>query len=140
MAEQVIVPRSFRLLDELEKGQKGMAGEGISFGLERQDDDTLTSWSCTILGPPGTVFENRIYSVTVRCGENYPDEPPEAYFNTKINLSSVDANGKVCRSALPALRSWQRHHTIDYVLTVVRQDMIAPNNRKSPQPPEGTCY
>ncbi|VDM04847.1 unnamed protein product [Schistocephalus solidus] len=83
------------MIDELENGQKGFNDGTISWGLEDNDDSTLTSWNGMIIGPAKTAFENRIYTLNIRCGENYPDVAPEVKFLTKINMDCVDSNGKV---------------------------------------------
>jgi ubiquitin-conjugating enzyme E2 variant len=135
----VVVPRSFRLLDELEKGQKGEFVSGCSWGLEKSDDISLTYWNGTIFGPPGTPFENRIYSLSIICGERYPDAPMSVRFNTRISLGCVDPKGTVAEKWGP-LGAWRREYTIAYVLESQRREMTSPANRKLPQPPEGTTY
>ncbi|CAE6495717.1 unnamed protein product [Rhizoctonia solani] len=134
------VPRNFRLLEELEKGEKGIGDGSCSYGLEDGDDVTMTHWNGTIIGPGHTVHENRIYSLQIECGDKYPDVPPVISFLSKVNLSFVGPTGKVDPMKLPVLANWIRDNTLETVLVHMRREMGAANNRKLPQPAEGTTY
>jgi hypothetical protein len=54
--EVVIIPRNFKLLEELERSEKGHGDMCISFGLVDSGDTFLTEWNGGILGPPGVSF------------------------------------------------------------------------------------
>ncbi|KAF8598304.1 UBC-like protein [Ceratobasidium sp. AG-I] len=134
------VPRNFRLLEELEKGEKGIGDGSCSYGLEDSDDIMMSRWNGTIIGPGHTVHENRIYSLKIHCSDSYPDVPPTISFLSKVNLPFVGPTGKVDTNKLPVLSSWTRSSTLETILVQIRREMAAPQNRKLPQPAEGSMY
>lgn len=119
------VPRNFRLLEELEKGEKGL-GAGIADRLSRMglipnrgvlhrpggwrrpahvqlERDHLGPasrmrhiYSMLLADCLQSTHENRIYSLKIHCGDEYPDVPPDVTFLSRINLPCVHpVTGKV---------------------------------------------
>ena len=136
----VEVPRNFRLLEELERGEKGQQAATCSVGLRDRDDIMLRNWTGTIIGPPGTAFENRILMLEIYAGDNYPKEPPRIKFLSKVNLPCVGPTGDVLPRQFPPMLSWNPRVTLEQCLIALRQEMGTPANRKLPQPPEGATY
>ncbi|KAJ5729989.1 UBC-like protein [Penicillium malachiteum] len=158
------VPRNFRLLEELEKGEKGLGAgmilillgklgiglltilfgttiEACSYGLADGEDMMMSNWNGTILGPPHSVHENRIYSVNIHCGPDYPDNPPTIQFVSQVNAPCVNQqNGKVDPTKLPCLAQWKRDYTMETVLIELRRYMALPQHKKLPQPLEGSTF
>ncbi len=128
-------------MEELEKGEKGQGAESCSYGLQDLDDITMTHWNATILGPPNSVHENRIYSLTIECGNDYPDKPPIVKFISKINLPSVDQHtGLVLNNKFPTLGNWKRTYSMEILLLELRKEMASSSNRKLPQPEEAETF
>ena len=51
--ETVITPRNFKLLEELEKADKGLGDMTVSYGLVDSSDIFMGEWNGSIMGPPG---------------------------------------------------------------------------------------
>lgn len=108
-----------------------------------------------------TVHENRIYSLKIVCGETYPDHPPLVQFVSRVNLPFVNQHdGKVDPGKIAVLGHWSRNSSLETILVEIRRyascdsnvlhrrlntvtivrEMAAFNNRKLPQPPEGSTF
>lgn len=139
-APPVIIPRNFKLLEELEASEKGTGDMSISLGLCDPDDILLSEWNGSILGPPGTVFDGKLYELRVTCGPDYPVAPPKVRFTSKINISSVNQATGVVENDLQTLAHWNRSMTVENVLVNIKNAMMLPQNRRLPQPPEGSVF
>ncbi|XXG81821.1 hypothetical protein AAC387_Pa09g2382 [Persea americana] len=134
----VVVPRNFRLLEELERGEKGIGDGTVSYGMDDADDIQMRSWTGTIIGPHNTVHEGRIYQLKLFCDKDYPDIPPTVKFQTRINMACVNEDTGVVEPALfPMLADWRREYTMEDVLVQLKKEMSSTQNRKLVQPPDG---
>ena len=133
------MPRTFRLYEELEKAEHAkLSDQSVSYGLDKGDDKSFTHWNGTIIGPPNTNFDNRIYMMSIVCGDNYPASPPTIKFNSKINIPCVNqSNGQVTTS-FKMFNPWNPSYTLETVLIGLKNEMIA--NKKLAQPADGEMY
>jgi ubiquitin-conjugating enzyme E2 variant len=138
----VTVPRNFRLLEELDKGEKGIGDGTVSYGLDDDvpDDMLMRNWRGTIIGPSSTVHDQRIYTLKIFCDLGYPEKAPLVKFISRINMDCVGPDGRINPNVFPVLGRWNRGYTIETVLTELRRAMASPANKRLPQPPEGTSY
>ncbi|KAH1147869.1 hypothetical protein GYH30_042825 [Glycine max] len=108
------IPRNFRLLEELERGEKGIR------------DGTIN-----------TVHEGKIYQLKLFGDKDYPEKPPSVRFHSRINMTCVNhETGEVEPKKFGLLANWQREYTMEDILTQLKKEMAAPHNRKLVQPPE----
>jgi len=139
--ETVIVPRNFKLLEELERSEKGHGDMSISFGLVDSGDTFLTEWNGGILGPVGTQYADRFYELRITCPQEYPAVPPTVRFRSKINMNCVDGKtGVLDPKKLRVTKKWDRNCGIEQVLQCIRMEMTSDQNRRLRQPADGSTY
>lgn len=145
-----IIPRSFRLRQELEFAEKGScpmeaksnkpkdANQAfINFGLGELDDSSydmqLSNWQASIIGPQNTPLGDRIYALKIKCGPKYPEHPPIVHFVEKINMPGVDPNSGLVNGVI---KVWHRDMTINDYLIHIRVAMLQGAKLKQPHPEE----
>ncbi|KAK9456073.1 ubiquitin-conjugating enzyme/RWD-like protein [Dipodascopsis uninucleata] len=86
----------------------------------------LTTITLYLLGPAETPYSQGAWKLTLKIPPEYPNNPPKAYFETKIFHPNVAVNtGEVCVDTLK--RDWNSKVDLQHVLLVIRCLLIEPN-------------
>ncbi|KAI3969863.1 hypothetical protein MKX01_038331 [Papaver californicum] len=131
---KLTIPRIFRLLEELEHGEKGIGDGTVSYGMDNGDYIYMHSSRGTIIGP-----NNVSYTIIRQRLSRKTYNNPIVRFHSLINMNYVNHETEVVKpKKFGMLSNWQRHYIIETILTPLKKEISSPGNRKLVQPPEGT--
>ena len=108
-----------RELDEFNKDPP----EGCFAGPVDKND--MFRWQATIMGPPGSPYENGIFFLNVRFPSDYPFKPPKCIFTTRIYHPNIDRDGLITLDIL--WDQWSPALSISKVLYTIRSLLKNPN-------------
>lgn len=89
-------------------------------------NDSFTHWKGRLQGPDGTPYAGGIFIVDIVIPPNYPFEPPQMRFDTKLwhpNVSSQ--NGAICLDILK--KEWSPALTLRTALLSLQALLCCPN-------------
>ncbi|GMM35571.1 E2 ubiquitin-conjugating protein [Saccharomycopsis crataegensis] len=110
--------------------------EGIIAGPANEDN--LFVWDCLLEGPPGTSYENGVFSAVLTFPKDYPLSPPSLKFDPPILHPNIYADGNVCISILHppgedpnqyerAEERWSPVQSVEKILLSVVSMLAEPN-------------
>lgn len=87
-------------------------------------NNNLYKWEGTIIGPPDSLYEGGIFKVSINFPNNYPFNPPQVNFITKIYHPNI-SNGNICLDILK--NNWSPSLNITKVLLSISSLLTDPN-------------
>ncbi|KAL1996728.1 hypothetical protein VTN49DRAFT_7593 [Thermomyces lanuginosus] len=95
-------------------------------GSNGSHSDDLTQLTVLLTGPTGTPYSEGLWRLQLRIPEDYPKNPPKAYFKTRIWHPNVEeSTGAVCVDTLK--RDWDPKLTLRDILVTISCLLIQPN-------------
>ena len=98
--------------------RKPLSNLGITVGLFNEDN--LFEWKCTIIGLRDTFYKGGLFYLKIKFPDNYPESPPEIYFQTPVYHLNVNSSSKsgipVGKVYLRALNNWKNYYNMKKIL------------------------
>ncbi|CDH55311.1 ubiquitin-conjugating enzyme e2 t-like [Lichtheimia corymbifera JMRC:FSU:9682] len=93
------------------------------------DDSNIAQLEAYIIGPPDTPYENGTFQLAINVPDNYPFDPPQMRFRTKIYHPNIDESGRICADMLKTgeAGAWKPSLNLSTLLISLRALLSSPN-------------
>lgn len=88
--------------------------------------DNILEWVGTIRGGKGTVYDGKVYKLTLQFPSTYPLKPPVVKFTTPCYHPNVDQQGNICLDILK--ENWSSTYNVRTILQSIQVLLGDPNN------------
>ena len=97
---------------------------GCSAGPQKKTD--IFKWNVLLKGPKKTCYENALFKLLLTFPNNYPEDPPDIKFVTKIYHPNVSIDdGTICVSS--KANDWDKNRNIINVIYSIYDLLKKPN-------------
>lgn len=132
---KTIVPRSFVLIDELEKSEKGQYSPYCTIGIKDMTDMELKYWNGIIMTFPESAIKEQVITFEIFCDLKYPDMPPKFKMINSQSFLNIKKDDKVISHTfkqflsqdgtindnLPILKKWTRDKRLINVMDQIKK-------------------
>ena len=112
--------------NELDKIKQTQLLSYIGCSAGPQKKANIFKWNVLLKGPKKSCYEKGLFKLIMEFPDNYPDDPPNIKFETKIfhpNISLID--GTICVSSKST--EWEKHKNLITVIYSIYDLLKEPN-------------
>eukprot|EP01084_Bolivina_argentea_P001079 1971_1 len=89
--------------------------------------DNLLVWECVVQGPSNTPYEHGLFKLSIKFPKDYPFNPPDIKFQTKIYHCNINDEGVIKLHILHKGCEWSPALTVTKVLIAITSLLLSPD-------------